>query len=484
MTTDAPALRTDLYQLTMAQGYWKLGRADRPACFCLAFRSLPFKGGFAIAAGTGPAVELLEAMRFTDGDRDYLASLDGDDGTPLFDRGFLDYLRDFRFAADVDAVPEGTAVFAHEPLVRVTGPILHGQLAETPLLNAVNFQTLVATKAARVKAAAGDDPVLEFGLRRAQGPDGGLTASRAAHLGGADATSHVLAGKVYGIPVRGTHAHSWVMGFDDETEAFDAYADAAPNNVTLLVDTYDTLDGVRRAAAVGKRLEAQGRKLSGVRLDSGDLAYLSIEARKILDAAGLPGVKVVASNDLDEHLIASLKQQGARIDVWGVGTNLVTAKDQPALGGVYKLTAIGGADGAWSPRLKLSATAAKTSIPGVLNARRFYGPDGLAVADAIYDESPGLDAARPIVDPADPTRRRRLPTGCRSDDLLRPVLRRGDRVAGVGTLADARARVREQLAAFHPSIKRLTNPHEYPVGLSAPLHDLRQRLTLEMKGVG
>ncbi len=482
-------LLTDLYQLTMAYGYWKLGRADRGACFHLTFRTLPFDGGFAVAAGAGPAVEYLEQLTFEADDLEYLASLAGNDGKPLFERGFLDHLESFRFAGDVDVVPEGSVAFAHEPLVRVRGPMLHCQLAETPLLNLVNFQTLVATKAARVCLAADGGEVIDFGLRRAQGPDGGLSASRAAFIGGTSGTSNVLAGRAFGIPVRGTHAHSWVMSFGPESaeaEAFAAYAGAMPNNVILLADTYDTLQGVRRAAAVGVEMKRRGEAMIGIRLDSGDLAYLSIEARKILDAAGLADAKIVASNDLDEHVISSLRQQRARIDVWGVGTKLVTAYDQPALGGVYKLSAVqaGPYDPAadWSARLKLSEQAAKISFPGVLAARRFYTADGLASADAIYDEAAGVDAAEAIVDPADPTRRKRLPAG-ETEELLTPALRAGRRVGPVPTLADAHARRAAQLARFHPSVKRLLNPHVYPVGLDHALHESRRRLTLEMKGL-
>lgn len=334
------ALLTDLYQLTMAYGYWKLGRQDHEAVFHLYFRKHPFAGGFALACGLASVIDYLNGFRFDAVDLEYLASLTGNDNKPLFDHGFIDDLGRMQLSVEVDAIPEGTVVFANEPLVRVTGPIWQCQLLETPLLNLVNFQTLIATKAARVCLAARGEPVLEFGLRRAQGVDGSLAAARSAYVGGCAATSNVLAGRLYGIPVKGTHAHSWVMSFEDELESFEAYAQAMPNNCVFLVDTYDTLEGVRRAAEVGKQLRQKGHRMLGVRLDSGDLAYLSIEARKILDEAGLKEAQIVASNDLDEHLIESLKQQGATIAVWGVGTKLVTAYDQPALGGVYKLSAI------------------------------------------------------------------------------------------------------------------------------------------------
>ncbi len=475
------ALLTDLYQLTMAYGYWKAGRADRSAVFHMTFRTLPFAGGYAVAAGLGPAIEFVEAFRFDESDLAYLATLAGNDGRPLFEAPFLDHLRDLRLAVDVDAVPEGTAVFPHEPLVRVRGPMLHCQLLETPLLTIVNFATLVATKAARVAEAARGDPVLEFGLRRAQGIDGGLAASRAAYVGGCHATSNVLAGKRYGIPVRGTHAHSWVMSFDDELGAFEAYAAAMPNNCVFLVDTYDTLDGVRHAAAVGQRLRADGHKMVGIRLDSGDLAYLSIEARKILDAAGLADAAILASNDLDERLIESLKQQGATIAVWGVGTKLVTAYDQPALGGVYKLGAVRGDDGEWHHKLKLSEQAAKTSTPGVQQVRRFHR-DGAADGDAIFDELTGLPPGPvTIVDPADPSRRKTFPAGDRHEDLLVPVFRGGRRVYDAPPLAESRRRTADQLALLHPTTKRLVNPHPYPVGLERSLHELKLRLIGEAR---
>ena len=275
-------LLTDLYQLTMSAAYWKSGRAEQEAVFHLFFRKLPFGGGYAVAAGLADAVEFLRNFRFEADDLAYLATLTGNDGSPLFGPGFLDYLGKLRMTCDVDAIPEGTVVFPHEPLVRIRGPILQGQLFETALLNVINFQTLIATKAARVCHAANGEPVLEFGLRRAQGPDGAVMASRAAYIGGCASTSNVLAGRRFGIPVRGTHAHSWVMSFDTELEAFRTYADAMPHNCTFLVDTYDTLDGVRHAIEVGRALRERGSKLAGIRLDSGDLAWLSVEARKLL----------------------------------------------------------------------------------------------------------------------------------------------------------------------------------------------------------
>ena len=341
-------LLTDLYQLTMAQGYWECGQRDVAACFHMYFRDYPFKGGFAVACGMAQLAEIVETFAFSDDDLAYLASLDAPGGGPLFKPAFLEHLRTFRLSVDVDAVPEGTVVFPHEPIVRVTGPIADCQLIETALLNCVNFQTLIATKAARVCLAA-QSPVAEFGLRRAQGAAGGVWASRAAVVGGCASTSNVLAGKLFGLPVSGTHAHSWVMSFPDELAAFRAYARAFPNNCVLLVDTYDVEQGIRNAIEVGLEMRARGERLAGIRIDSGDLAWLAKTARRMLDEAGLADCGIVLSNDLDEHTIQSIRDEGAKVDSWGVGTKLACAYDQPTLGGVYKLSATRGpADAAWT----------------------------------------------------------------------------------------------------------------------------------------
>ncbi len=476
------ALATDLYQRTMAQAYLASGKADTEAAFHLFFRSNPFQGGFAVACGLARALDFLEGFHFSAEELDYLAGLTGNDGRPLFEPGFLRGLGELRLACDVDAVPEGTVVFPYEPLVRVRGPILHAQLVETALLNLVNFESLIATKAARVCLAARGDAVVEFGLRRAQGLDGGLSASRAAFVGGCQGTSNLLAGRLLGLPVKGTHAHSWVMAFDGELEAFEAYARAQPNNCIFLVDTYDTLEGVRHAVEAGLRLRERGHELIGIRLDSGDLAYLSIEARRLLDQAGLTGAKIVASNELDELTIASLKEQGARIDVWGVGTRLVTGGEQATLGGVYKLSAVREPGGPWRPRVKLSEQAAKTSNPGLQQVRRFSGPHGF-LADVIYDETTGLPAEPVIVDPLDPTRRKRIAAGTPGEDLLAPVMRGGRPCHRPSDVREARARLREQLERLHSGVKRFVHPHQYPVGLSLELHELKTRLVLEARGV-
>lgn len=478
---DSLGLLTDLYQLTMAYGYWKLGRGDLEAAFHLSFRENAFDGGFSIACGLSSVIEFVENFRFESDDLNYLGTLKGNDEKALFEPRFLDFLSSLKLTCDIDAIPEGTAVFPHEPLVRVRGPILQGQLLETPLLNLVNFQTLIATKAARVCIAAQGDSVLEFGARRAQGIDGTITASRAAYVGGCAGTSNVLAGKLFDIPVAGTHAHSWVMSFPDELTAFQAYAQSLPNNCTFLVDTYNTIEGVRHAVEVGRKLRTHGHKLLGIRLDSGDLAYLSIQARRILDEAGFSDASIVASNDLDERLIESLKHQGAKINVWGVGTRLATAYDQPALGGVYKLSAIRGrADVAWQYKLKLSEQTVKVSTPGVLGVRRYFDANGF-IGDAIYDVNTDVSNGCTIVDPVDMTRRKIIPPATSGEDLLVPAFRGGQRVYDPPNVREARQRTIDQLAQLHPTIKRFENPHRYPVGLEIGLHELKTRLILEAR---
>jgi len=472
-----PGLLTDLYQLTMAYCYWKTDHLDTEGAFNLFFRRNPFDGGYALACGLGYAIDFLRSFHFESSDIEYLRTLRGNDDRPLFEDDFLTYLDALELTCNVDAVPEGTAVFPHEPLVRVTGPLVQCQLLETPLLNIFNFQTLIATKASRICAAAQGDPVIEFGLRRAQGFDGALAASRAAFVGGCESTSNVLAGNIFDIPVRGTHAHSWVMAFDSESEAFDAYADAMPNNCILLVDTYDTLQGVRNAVKVGRRLKNEGGRLLGIRLDSGDLAYLSIEARKILDRAGLEDTLIVASSELSEHVITSLKDQGARIDVWGVGTELVTAFDQPALGAIYKLAAIRRSGGNWQPKVKLSEQAIKINTPGVSQVRRFSAGSEF-LADMIFDESQPPEEPFLIIDPMDRTRWKTIAATTPSEDLLVPIMRRGEILLRPPRPKESRQRAREQLARLHPGIRRFLNPHQYPVGLEKQLYDTKTSLVL------
>ncbi len=479
MITSPPfGLLTDLYQLTMAAGYLDSGKADREAVFHLFYRRNPFGGGYAVACGLDQVLELLAGFSFSSDDLDYLAGLSGNDGRPLFRPEFLEYLAALKLTIDLDAIPEGTVVFPHEPLLRIRGPLAQCQLLETPLLTILNFQTLIATKAARVAQAAGGDAVLEFGLRRAQGVDGGLSASRAAYVGGCAATSNVLAGRRYGIPVRGTHAHSWVMSFDGEQEAFDAWARASPNNCVFLVDTYDSIDGIRNACQAAEELRRRGHEMVGIRLDSGDFLELSREARRMLDEAGFPEAQVVASNDLDEHRITRLKAAGAAIDVWGVGTRLATAHGQSALGGVYKLTAIRDRSGAWRQVLKLSEDLIKVSNPGVQQVRRFSDGGGFA-GDVIYDQLAGPSSPCVRVDAGGAETE--MPAGAEAEDLLVPVTRKGSAVYSTPEIATIRDRTLAQLARLRPSVRRLDEPAVYPVGLDLELHRLKQRLISEIR---
>lgn len=474
------SLLTDLYQLTMAYGYWKAGRSENESVFHLFFRSHPFKGGFTIACGLEYVIDYLDSFHFSEDDIAYLSTLSGNDGKPMFEQVFLDYLANMKLTCDVEAMPEGTVVFPQEPLLRIRGPIAQCQLLETALLNIVNYQTLVATKAARMNLATKGEPVLEFGLRRAQGIDGGLAASRAAYVGGCDATSNVLAGRLFGIPVKGTHAHSWVMSFDTEMDAFDTYANVLPNNCVFLVDTYDTVQGVKHAVEVGKKLRERGYEMIGIRLDSGDLAYLSIQARKILDEAGFPDASIVASNDLDENIITSLKQQDAQINVWGIGTKLVTAYDQPALGGVYKIAAMRKDDGGWDYKVKLSEQVIKVSNPGVLQVRRFY-QDGEYIADMIFNEVEGVPEVATIIDPMDATRQRDMPADAEFKDLLQPLFKAGELVYQIPSIDEVKAHAAAELENFHAGVKRFVNPHSYPVGLEKNLSDYKYDLIRELR---
>ena len=473
-------LATDLYQLTMSYGYWKTGSAEKEAVFHLFFRKPPFSGGYAVACGLRYVIDYLQDFGFEPSDIDYLATLTGNDGKPLFEKGFLDYLEGMRFCCDVDGVEEGAVVFANEPLLRIKGPIIQCQILETALLCMMNFQTLVATKAARVTQAACEDPVLEFGLRRAQGLDGSLSASWAAHVGGCAATSNVLAGKVFGIPVKGTHAHSWIMSFETEMEAFQSYAEAMPNNCVFLVDTYDTINGVKKAIEVGEWLQANGHKMVGIRLDSGDLAELSIEARNLLDDAGFKDAAIVASNDLDEGLVTELKKQGCCINVWGVGTKLATAYDQPALGGVYKLAAIRRPGEEWRYTVKLSEQSIKVSNPGIQQVRRFYQGDA-AVADVIYDEQIGIKDAPTLVLQKDPSVERELDGDYEYEDLLKPIFRDGKLVYDIPTVEETRAYAEEEKSFFSDKVKRFAEPEAFPVGLEQELFDLKAKLIAEIR---
>lgn len=457
-------LLTDLYQLTMAYGYWKNGMHEQEAVFHHFFRKQPFKGNYTIACGLAYLIDFVKLFRYSEEDLVYLAALTGSDGTSLFEAAFIDYLRDFRMDVDIDAVEEGTVVFPHAPMVRIKGKLIACQLLETPLLNIMNFQTLIATKSARICAAAAGEAVLEFGLRRAHGIDGAVAASRAAYVGGCAATSNVLAGKLFDVPVKGTHAHSWVMSFENELTAFEKYAEAMPNNCIFLVDTYDTVEGVKKAIEIGKKLREKGYDMLGIRLDSGDLADLSIKARVLLDEAGFPDAKIVASNDLDEYRIQSLKEKGAKITVWGVGTRLATAYDQPALGGVYKLAAIRQETGEWDYKIKLSEQAIKTSNPGCLQVRR-YEEAGTPVADVIYDE--WGSESNTFVDFTN-EKEQDLPSTT-SKDLLIPIFRNGNLIYSPPTIHQIRTKALEQTAIFRTM-------EQYTIGLEAETLRIKNRL--------
>ncbi|HEY5973131.1 MAG TPA: nicotinate phosphoribosyltransferase, partial [Geobacteraceae bacterium] len=420
-------LLTDLYELTMLAGYLEEGIHETPAVFDLFFRQNPFNGGYAVFAGLGPALAFLESFRFQADELEYLH------GLGLFRPAFLEFLREFRFRGRITAPPEGTVVFANEPLLTVEGSLAEAQFVETALLTMINFQTLVATKAARVCHAAGDGTVLEFGLRRAQGPDGGLSVARAACVGGVGSTSNVLAGMLYGLPVKGTHAHSWIMAFPDELTAFRKYAEVFPDSTILLVDTYDTLQsGLPNAITVARELRTRGHELVGIRIDSGDLAYLSREARRLLDEAGFPQARIVASNELDEQVIESIRSEGGRVDIYGVGTRLATCAGEGggALGGVYKLVRIGN-----TPRLKVTSDLAKATIPDRKRLWRASYPDGSFCQDVITLLDEPLAAGDTVYDPTAPLQHKLLPAGVLLTDLRHEVMRDGRGLATPEPLA-------------------------------------------------
>ncbi|HEY6873207.1 MAG TPA: nicotinate phosphoribosyltransferase [Geobacteraceae bacterium] len=465
-------LLTDLYELTMLAGYLEEGMAAQPAVFDLFFRHNPFQGGYAVFAGLETALAYLEGLRFSDDELDYLK------GLGLFRPAFLDFLREFRFTGNVTAPPEGTAVFANEPLLTVEGNLAEAQFVETALLNIVNFQTLVATKAARINHAAAGGTVIEFGLRRAQGPDGGLSEARAAYVGGVRATSNVLAGMTYGIPVKGTHAHSWIMAFPDELAAFRKYAEVFPDSCVLLVDTYDTLkSGIPNALTVARELRAQGHELAGVRIDSGDLAYLSRQARAAFDAAGFPGVKIVASNELDEYIIESMRDEGGRVDVYGVGTKLATCMGEGggALGGVYKLVRIGD-----RPRLKVTSDLAKATLPDRKRLLRVVSADGAFIQDVISLSGEEVQPGETVFNPANPLQHVALPSDARFEEVRSVVMAGGQRTSVPPSLDEAADRCTNQLESLPQGCLRFINPHRYKVSISRGLNELRTRLMEEV----
>ena len=471
-------LLTDLYQLTMMSGYFKSGKTEDVAVFDLFFRRNNIIT-YSVAAGLEQAIEYIRSIRFTEDDIAYLRSLH------LFDEDFLEYLKGFRFTGDVYAVPEGTLVFPEEPIITVKAPVLEAQFVETALLNIVNHQTLIASKSAKIAYAAQGDSVMEFGLRRAQGPDAGVYGARAAVIGGCTSTSNVLAGQLFGIPVAGTHAHSWVMNFPSEYDAFKAYAAVFPDACMLLVDTYDTLrSGVPNAIRVFEELRAEGHEPVGIRLDSGDLAYLSKRARRMLDEAGFPNTVICASGDLDEYLIASLKNQGAKIDLWGVGTKLITSADMPSLGGVYKLSCLYPAGGGEVPKIKLSDNSDKITNPAFKDVWRIYDKKtGKAEADLIVVRGEVPDESKPltIFHPKETWKRTTF-----TDYTVRPltvqVIRGGELAVPLPSLADVCAYAAREKESFWDEYKRNDNPHVYKVDLSQRLFDIKNQLIESIRG--
>ncbi len=480
MSTLNLTLLTDLYELTMMQGYFKNQNHD-VVVFDAFYRTNPCDGGYAICAGLAQVIDYIEHLHFDADDIRYLKSLG------IFDDDFLTYLSGFHFSGDIYAVPEGSVIFPREPLIKVVAPIMEAQLIETAVLNILNHQSLIATKAARVCHAAQGDGVMEFGLRRAQGPDSGTYGARAAIIGGCKGTSNVLAGQLFDVPVLGTHAHSWIMSFLDEYTAFSEYARLYPSACILLVDTYDTLkSGIPNAIRVFTEMREANIPLTyyGIRMDSGDLAYLSKEVRKMLDAAGFPDAVISASNDLDEYLIESLKQQGAAITSWGVGTNLITSKDNPAFGGVYKLAAIRDKDGTFQPKIKLSENIEKVTNPGNKTFYRVYDKatkkikaDLICLVDEVFDEADTLK----LFDPAAPWKKTRLPGGTYTlREMLVPVIKNGQTVYQSPDVMQIRQICEQEKDTLWEETKRFVNPHEVYVDLSQKLYDMKADLLNKM----
>ena len=474
-------LLTDLYELTMMQGYFKHKDRNETVIFDAFYRNNPCGGGYSIAAGLEQLIAYIKELHFSPEDIRYLDSLH------LFEKDFLDYLADFHFSGDIYAIPEGTVIFPREPLVKVIAPIMEAQLVETAILNIINHQSLIATKAARVCYAARGDGIMEFGLRRAQGPDAGIYGARAAVIGGCIGTSNVLCGQLFDVPVKGTHAHSWIMSFPDEYTAFKTYADLYPSACILLADTYDTLkSGVPNAIRVFREMRKAGIPLTfyGIRLDSGDLAYLSKKARAMLDEAGFPDAVISASNDLDEYLIESLKAQGAAITSWGVGTNLITSKDNPAFGGVYKLAAVMGQDGEFIPKIKLSENTEKVTNPGNKTIYRVYEKDsGKIKADLICLVGETFNEEDPLLlfDPLEPWKKTRLPGGSYNlRELLVPVFQKGKCCYESPKVMAIRDYCQKELSTLWDETKRFVNPHPIYVDLSQKLYDIKIALLDQM----
>ena len=464
-------LMTDLYELTMMQGYFRNKDRNETVIFDAFYRNNPMDSGYSICAGLEQVIDYINNLHFEDDDIAYLRSLG------IFGEDFLKYLRDFHFSGDIYAIPEGSIMFPREPMIKVIAPIREAQLVETAILNIINHQSLIATKTSRVCFAARGDGIMEFGLRRAQGPDAGNYGARAAVVGGCCGTSNVLTGQLFNIPILGTHAHSWVMSFPTELDAFRAYADIFPGNCLLLVDTYDTLrSGVPNAITVFNELRSRGYEPSGIRLDSGDLAYLTKKARKMLDEAGFENAKICVSGDLDETLINSLKMQGACINTWGVGTKLITSDDKPALGGVYKMSAEI-IDGVVYPKIKLSENAVKITNPGIKTVYRLYDKDHMAIADLIALRDEKFDTTKPLtIYHPEQTYKRMTLTDYTMRELLVPIFIDGKQVYNCPTIQQIQAYAKQELDTLWEESKRLMNPQVNKVDYSDGLYDLRQKL--------
>ena len=473
-------LLTDLYELTMMQGYYEKGQNEN-VIFDVFFRQNPCNNGYSVCAGLDQVIDYIKNLHFTYDDVDYLR------GLGIFKEDFLHYLSGFHFSGDIYAIPEGTVAFPKEPLLKVVAPIMEAQLVETAILNIINHQSLIATKTSRIVFAANGDGIMEFGLRRAQGPDAGLYGARAAMIGGCVGTSNVLAGQMFDVPVMGTHAHSWIMSFPDEYTAFKTYAEMYPDNCTLLVDTYDTLkSGVPNAIRVFQEFKDAGKPLIkyGIRLDSGDLAYLSKEARKMLDEAGFPEATICASNDLDEFLLHDLKMQGAAIDSWGVGTNLITSKDCPSFGGVYKLAAIQNEEGEFVPKIKISENTEKITNPGNKTIYRIYEKaSGKIKADLICFADEVIDPKQDLLlfDPMDTWKKTKLAGGTYTvREILLPIFKNGECLYKSPTLKEIAAYCREEKDTLWDETKRLFYPHRVYVDLSQKLYAVKQSLLDQM----
>jgi nicotinate phosphoribosyltransferase len=468
-------LDTDLYELTMVAGYLVSSKSKQRACFDLYYRQNPDGGGFCVFAGLESVIQYVNSLKIYPDDLNYLK------GIGIFSTKALGELAEgIRFTGDIWAVPEGTVVFPNEPLIRVIGPIAEAQILESTLLAMVGHQTLIATKAARLKTATKGGPVIEFGTRRAHGVEAALYGARAAYIGGCEATSNVRAGKLFGIPVRGTHAHSWVESFNTEIEAFQTFSRIFPENCVLLVDTYDVVEGVNHAIRVAEEMRATGKTLIGIRIDSGDLAYYSKVARNMLDEAGFPEVKILASSDLDEWLIESLRDQGARIDIWCVGTKLITSYQTPALGVVYKLMAAGYGEDELIPKIKISQNPEKVTNPGVKKIVRFYNPRGFMMGDLLMDLDEPLPSGKPVIahHPMYDYMKKTYRPPYEVREIMVPIFKNGRQVYEPPSLHDVRQHAAEELASLENETKRFTNPHLYKVSLSDALYQIKKDLLL------